>query len=175
MSGAGRWWVAAADRAWGPYPAERLPAFRDEGRLGPDSLVGRDPAGPFARAAGTPELSGLFATATDTAPADAEAAATPDTSPDAPAGRTLLVVAHGPEAELSALEAALPEHGEAVRLRPGLWLVRARERAAPLRNALSRGLGGGGALLVVEAPLAAAAWFNLDGDTDRALRRLWAG
>lgn len=165
---AGRWWIAAEGRTWGPYPAARIPAFRDDGRLGPQSLVARDEAGPFTPAADTPELAELFATPE----AEAEEAASPA---EAPASRPLLVITDAPTAELPALEAALGGHGETVRLRPGLWLVRAREGAAPLRNALTRRLRGGAMLLVVEAPLPAVAWFNLDGETDRALRRLWAG
>ena len=46
-----RWWIEAQGRAWGPYSAARLPAFLEEGRLGPDSRVGRDMEGPIARAA----------------------------------------------------------------------------------------------------------------------------
>ena len=158
------WWIAAQGRTWGPYAAERLPAFREEGRLGPESRVARDPAGPFARAGDTPELAALF-TAAAAGSAEAEVPA---------AHRPLLVVCDAPEAALPALEAALGGCGEVVRIRPGLWLVRAREAAAPVRNALSRQLRGGAMLLVVEAPLSAAAWYALEGDTDRALRRLWA-
>ena len=164
MSG-DRWWIAAQGRTWGPYPAGRLAAFRDQGRLGPQSLLAREEAGPFAPAADTPELAELFAVA--------EAEEEPVSA--APASRPLLVLTDAPAAEISALEAALGGHGEAVRVRPGLWLVRAWEGAPSLRNALSRRLRGDAMLLVVEASLPDAAWFNLDGETDRALRRLWAG
>ena len=165
-----RWWIAAQGRAWGPYPDSRLPAFRDEGRLGPDSLIGRDEAGPFTPAAHTPELEGLFGGPEPETDGVAGGAASAT-----PAPRPLLVLTDAPEPELSALEAALGAHGALVRIRPGLWLVRAREGAASLRNALSRRLRGTAMLLVVEAPLPAAAWFNLDGEADRALRRLWNG
>ena len=60
------------------------------------------------------------------------------------------------------------------RIRPGVWLLRAAMTPSALRNALSRRLGAADVLLVVEAPLAQAAWFNLDGEADRALRSLWA-
>lgn len=176
---AARWWIAAQGRTWGPYPGERLPAFREEGRLGPETRVAREADGPFARAGDTPELAALFAeAAVGAGPARGEgapAAARSAADDDAPARRPLLVVCDAPEAALPALEAALGDCGEVVRIRPGLWLVRAGEAAAPVRNALSRRLRGGAMLLVVEAPLSAAAWFALEGDTDRALRRLWAG
>ena len=43
-----------------------------------------------------------------------------------------------------------------------------------MRNVLSRALGAGGGLLVVRAEPAEVAWFNLDAEADRDLRRLWA-
>ncbi len=174
-----RWWIEAQGRAWGPYAVERLPGFRDEGRLGPASRVASTPDGPFAAAGDTPALADLFVPASDprasTRRADAAAAEPSDAYAAATASRTLLVVTDAPEGELAPFEAALAGHGETLRVRSGLWLVRAREGAGPLRNALSRRLRGPAMLLVTEAPLAAAAWFNLDGETDRALRRLWAG
>ena len=60
-------------------------------------------------------------------------------------------------------------------IRPGLWLVQARTNASTLRNLLSRRLGEADALLVVEAPLEQAAWFNLEPARDRELRRMWTG
>ena len=167
-----RWWIEADGRVWGPYPAGRLAQFRDEGRLGAGSLMARDPAGPFAPAALQPALAGLFDGLQD----DVSAAEAPtETVATAPSPRPLLVVTDAPDAVHDGLEAALGGHGEVVRVRPGLWLVRAREGPAALRNALSRRLRGEAMLLVVEAPLSLAAWFNLDGATDSALRRLWTG
>ena len=155
-----RWWIEAEGRSWGPYPAERLAAFQDEGRFGAASLVSQAENGPFAPAALEPGLQALFGSE-------------PPEAPVAPQVRTLLVFADAGDGA-AMFEASLGGHGEAVRVRPGLWLVRARETAAALRNALSRRLRAGEALLVVEAELADAAWFNLDGDTDRALRKVWA-
>jgi hypothetical protein len=70
-------------------------------------------------------------------------------------------------------ERALGAYGETVRVRPEMWLIRARLAAPALRNALSRRLSGSDHLMVIEAPLEKAAWFNLDGDLDRRLRRVW--
>ncbi len=72
------------------------------------------------------------------------------------------------------LTAVLDAFGPNIAIRPGLWLVRARTPAATLRNLLSRKLGEHDALLVVEATLDQAAWFNLDPARDRELRRLWS-
>ncbi|MBE7219625.1 MAG: hypothetical protein INR64_14225, partial [Caulobacteraceae bacterium] len=40
-------------------------------------------------------------------------------------------------------------------------------------NALSQALGEGDSLMVVRAEAGDAAWFNLGGEADRALRSLW--
>ena len=172
-----RWWVEAQGRVWGPYPAERLLRFRDEGRLGPASRVGGSPDGPFTPAGVLPALAGLFEAAAAVVSAPQAEPSQPDASvaDDAAAARTLLVITDGLEGELTAFEAALAPSGDTVRIRPGLWLLRSAEGVARLRNTLSRALPPRSMLLVVDAPAPGAAWFNLDGDTDRALRRLWSG
>ncbi|MGC1300986.1 MAG: hypothetical protein WA840_01320, partial [Caulobacteraceae bacterium] len=85
----------------------------------------------------------------------------------------LLVWAFLSSGPVAAFEAALGGYGACVAIRPGLWLVQARMGPASLRNALSRRLRGGDTLLVVEAPLEQAAWFNLDQVSEQDLRRLW--
>lgn len=72
-------------------------------------------------------------------------------------------------------EAALAGYGPFARVQPGVWLVRARLGPAALRNGLTRRLGSADALLVLGASLDQAAWFNIDGQADRAIRQLWAG
>ena len=89
------------------------------------------------------------------------------------ADRPLLVWASVGPVGIEPFEQLLAIHGPQVRLGPGLWLVRARMPAAGLRNALSRRLRGAEALMVVEASMTDAAWFNLDGAVDRAARSLW--
>ncbi len=160
-----RWWIEAEGRIWGPYPPGRLRTFREEGRLGASTLVAEGRDGPFTPAALEPGLSDLFRD--EAAPRPLDAAPTPT-----PAERTLLVL--GPAEATEGFEAALGGHGPWACVGPGAWLLRARESPAALRNALSRRVRDG-VLLVVEAPLEAAAWFNLPGEADRALRRLWAG
>ncbi len=164
------WWIEADGRVWGPYPADRLARFKAEGRLGAASLVADVAEGPFAPAALEPRLAALF-------PEAAAASAEPrerTPQPDKPPRRALLVIADLGQTPPESLEAALGAHGEWVRVRQGAWLVRAPDGAPALRNALSRRLRPGEALLAAEARCEDAAWFNLDGDTDRALRRLWA-
>lgn len=72
-----------------------------------------------------------------------------------------------------AFQNLLQLYGEIAPIRPGVWLVQARLDPPSLRNALSRHLTGVDALLILQTPLEAAAWFNLDSRTERPLRALW--
>lgn len=186
------WYVEAAGRVWGPYVERRLEDFVSEGRIGPATPVATSPDGPFQAAAAQADLAHLFPRAAAPQPAPAPqpvplraVAAPAQAAPvqDAPqtvvvpaaagADRPLLVWASVGPAGLEPFEQLLAIHGPHVRLGPGLWLVRARMPAAGLRNALTRRLRGAEALLVVEAAMTDAAWFNLDGEVDRAARGLW--
>ncbi len=173
-----------------------MAAFVAEGRVAAATPVSPWSAGPFAPAADMPEFAELLR-APRARPEPAPVAATParpdpqQPSPHSPslqppslppapgpapvagAARPLLVWAFLASAAPAAFEAALGAHGPCVSIRPGLWLVQARVGPAPLRNALSRGLRDGDGLLVVEAPLDRAAWFNLDQVSEHDLRRLW--
>lgn len=176
------WWLQAAGKLYGPYSEGQLTEFLAQGRLALGSLMARAPEGPFAPAGTWPALAGLFA------PPDpfAQEPPRPEVRPAAPAAevasavagpaaeRSLLVLAGLRDTTAAALEAQLLTFGACVRVKGTLWLCKARLPAAGLRNALSRRLGADEFLLVLEAEQAAAAWYNLDGETDRALRRLWA-
>lgn len=167
----GGWWLKAGERVYGPYAQARLPQFLQEGRLAATSLLGRSAEGPFMPATAWPELTPMFAE-----PAGEDPFVDPHPDPSGPAeARPLLVLAALRETSADGLEQALLAHGPAERVRGTLWLCRARMGASALRNALSRRLSPAEFLLVAEADLAHAAWFNLDGETDRALRKLWSG
>jgi hypothetical protein len=89
--------------------------------------------------------------------------------------RAILVFAELTSVAPAAFQAGLGRLGGCAQVRPGLWLLRAPTTAAALRNMLSSRLGAADTLLVVEAPLDQAAWFNLAPSSDRELRRLWSG
>ncbi len=170
------WFVQAQGRAWGPYSTGRIVRFVDEGRVAASTLLGRSGDGPFAPAA---ELfASLFESVQAVSPPEAPAqaqprAAAPEAAPLAEA-RALLVCATLASLTAERFEAALAIFGEAEPVRPGVWLLRAAITPSALRNALSRRLSGDDLLLVVEATLAQAAWFNIEGEADRRLRSLWA-
>lgn len=162
------WYIQAAGKVWGPYAGARMAGFVAEGRVAPDTLVARAPGGPFAPARHQARLLSLFGLEPAGEPA---AAARPAAGPEA--ARVLMVWAAASE-RADQLETLLGAHGPYVAIHPGLWLVKARMGAAGLRNELTRRLQPGDRLMVVEAGLEQAAWFNLGGDVDRLLRRLWS-
>jgi len=174
------WYVHAQGRVWGPYAESRIAGFVGEGRVAAGTLLGSSPDGPFGAAGSHPALGRLFATqdaAPALSPAETPRSVLAAQAIETPAGaaRPLLVFAVLTTIDADAFEAALAMHGPYERARAGLWLVRARLGPAALRNVLSRRLRGADTLLVVEASLEQAAWFNLDGAEERRLRALWAG
>jgi hypothetical protein len=168
---------------WGPYTEARLAVFAAEGRIVAATLVSPWSAGPFSPADRMPEFAALLKSAAPPQPPPARIppAAIPEeaegtTAPARAVGgaaRPLLVWTFLASLPVAAFEAALGGYGPCVAIRPGLWLVQARMGPASLRNALSRRLRADDTLLVVEAPLEQAAWFNLSQVSEHELRRLW--
>ena len=192
------WYVKAAGGVWGPYPQDRVAGFVAEGRVTAETPVSPWAEGPFAPASASPEFAPLLqprppaaeatapaqppaqppaTTTTTTTPPAAEPAAAPKPAPAARGAggpsRPLLVFAAVSAESAPDFHAALVAAGSGMAIRSGLWLVRTQEGAAAMRNRLSRGLGPDDTLLVIEAPLERAAWFNLEPARDRELRRLW--
>jgi hypothetical protein len=165
------WYIQAAGRVWGPYPAARLESFAREGRVTPSTRIAPHPDGPFTPARESRELQALLAPGRAPEPSAPEPAAPAPSTPL----RSLLVWADLVSLDPTRFEAELALYGALAPVRRGLWLVKARLEPAALRNALSRRLRGDDALLVVEAPLDRTAWFNLGGTAERHLRHLWGG
>ncbi len=187
------WYVKSAGRVWGPYPEARVAGFVQEGRVGPATPVSPFPTGPFAPAAGNPEFAPLLKVRADLpsverapeplrAPAASQGLAPPadrravqEAAAATGPARPLLVWADLSGEAARTFPAVLAAFGPGVAVRPGLWLIQARMSAPALRNLLSRRLGPADALLIVEADLDRAAWFNVEPARDRELRRLWSG
>ena len=170
------WFVQAAGRVWGPYPDARIEDFVGEGRVAADTLMATSAEGPFHPAARQARLHRLFGDAAPAPGAPAPVEAVPDRAGAHALGpaRALMVWAGLKSQRPERFEQAVAAHGPFVRVGADLWLVRTRLSPPGLRNALTRRLDAADALMVVEAPLDQAAWFNLDGDADRTLRQLWA-
>ncbi|HTI66240.1 MAG TPA: hypothetical protein VL460_01700 [Caulobacteraceae bacterium] len=173
VQGSGTWYVQAGGKVWGPYPEARIGAFVAEGRVAPETLMAPQAEGPFRPAARQARLHRLFGDVELAGPDGPARPQAPEAASTLPV-RPLLVWAALKSQRPDRFEALLGAYGPYVRVGPGLWLVRARVGPAGLRNAMTRRLDGGDALMVLDAPLDQAAWFNLDGAVDRTLRQLWA-
>jgi hypothetical protein len=186
------WFVQAAGQVWGPYSPARLARFVVEGRVTPESLVAAEIEGPFHAASRWRSLAPLFHApkryhhqpapvagvepTSDSVPAaQTEPQPSAEAQSSASATRPLLIWAELASLSPDRFEALVARYGAVVALRPTVWLVQARCDAAALRNALSRRLTGADALLIVQAPLDQAAWFNLDSAAERRLREVWGG
>ena len=174
------WFIQAADRVWGPYPSTRMASFVQEGRVAADTLVAARAEGPFAPAAHQLRLRGLFGpveaaerTSEQEPGPERQAQAHVQSKTGVPLPLLVFTTLRGARAD--GFEGLLGAHGPYVRVQPGLWLVMARMTPASLRNVLTRRMEAGDSVMVVTAPPTQAAWFNLDGETDRALRQLWMG
>jgi hypothetical protein len=183
------WFVQAAGRVWGPYSPARVARFVAEGRVTAESLLAPEAEGPFHPAARWRGLVDLFqapkpyrhqpAPIAGSEPASAFAAPA-QLEPSQPSASTaprrpLLVWADLASLRADQFEALISCYGAVVAIRPGLWLVQAPLPASALRNALSHRLTGADALMILHAPLAQAAWFNLDSAAERRLRQVWGG
>jgi hypothetical protein len=160
-------WSPAADSAEFAGQLRRLPPPPPQGRVGLSQIQAQSQ--PPARIQASPEPSRWQAAD----PAPAAAARPVEATPGL--ARPLLVFAQLTSVAPATFNAALARLGACAQVRPDLWLVRSSLGAAALRNLLSAHLTGGDSLLVVEAPLEQAAWFNLAPAHDRDLRRLWSG
>ncbi len=164
-------------------PVLQAPPQRSRAAFQPPGVAELAPAAPAARSSpvratppGAPRPAAPHPPAAPNpapAPRPAPVAARPAPRPVRVGVRALLAVAAVEPAREGALEQALAAWGPAVRAAAGVWLVRADSDAAAVRNGVSHALRGPEALLVVEASPHHAAWFNLDGEADLALRRLW--
>jgi hypothetical protein len=167
------WFVQAGGSVWGPYPEARIEAFVAEGRVAAETMLAASPEGPFHPAAHQARLHRLFgdrATPEPLPPSQPEEA-----RPVQGPARALMVWVGLKSQKPERFEQVVATHGPFVRVGSDLWLVRTRIGAAALRNALSRRLDASDTLMVIEAPIDQAAWFNLDGEADRTMRALWAG
>ena len=169
------WFVQAAGKVYGPYPQARIEDFVSEGRVAAETLLAPTAEGPFLPAARQARLHRLFGDTEPDLAGPAGNAEAPAADYVTLAARPLLVWAGLRSQREERFEQALAVHGPFVAIGPGLWLVRARMGPAALRNVLTRRLDSTDALMVVEASLAQAAWFNVDGEADRTLRQLWSG
>ena len=173
------WTINAGSRVYGPYNAEQMQIFRDQGRLANHSLVARTGEDNFRPAAEDQSLAPLFATLA--APFPEPAAVKPEQS--AKFGREIentesevnryVIVADMKSGSIAAVEGEINKLGPACRLTTQTWLLNSEISLNTLRSALTQKLGKLDNLLIVDVTHDKAAWFNFGPETETRLRGMW--
>ena len=175
----GAWTINVAGRVYGPYTTERMRAFGEEGRLGPNSLVTREGTTDWHEARDEPEFSDMFgadATAQEPAPAPQPAPVPQPAVHPEPQEITrahFAIIADLKSRAPGNLEQAILSLGPTYKLLPNVWIVSTDQTVNVVRNRLVQELGKLDSLFVIDATRGKAAWFNFGPDADVRIRRVW--
>ena len=177
------WTISVDSRVFGPYSAEQMQIFRDQGRLAAHSLIARAGEKQFHPAGEDAELASLF-------PASPESPvhSLPAQVPQSPARQPqkfgneatsdertrYVIIADMKSASIAGLEDEILKLGSACRVMPQAWIVSSEISINALRTGLMQKLGKLDNLLIVDATHDKAAWFNFGIDVETKLRNLWA-
>lgn len=179
------WIINVAGRAYGPYSAEQMRTFAQEGRVVAASLVARAGETDFREAAQEPSLAHIFESARPSTLAEALQNREPKRQPtfgrqndEEHGGRRelahLVVMADMKSRSISGLEEEMHKLGVTVQLLPQAWLLSSEATANTVRNILIQQLGKLDMLFVLDASRDKAAWFNFGPELDTRIRRIWA-
>ncbi|MGQ0741321.1 MAG: DUF4339 domain-containing protein [Alphaproteobacteria bacterium] len=172
----GAWTINVGGQVYGPYSADRMRGFANEGRLVAQSLVAREGSSDWRKAHEEPEFAGLFATAAraQTQAANAETNAKAPTIEAASPQRAQLIIFLDVKSRVgNNFEQTIFDLGPAFRVLPNVWIVATSESANAVRNRLVQELGKLDALFVVDATRNKSAWFNFGPEADAKIRRVW--
>jgi hypothetical protein len=170
------WTISAGSRVFGPYSAEQMQIFRDQGRLAPHSLVARTGDDNFRPAGEDQSLGHLFAApeAPSPEPAKAEQAAKfgRDAENDGEVNR-YVIIADMKSGSITGVDEEISKLGPACRLTVQAWILNSEISLNTLRSALTQKLGKLDNLFIVDVSHDKAAWFNFGPETETRLRSLW--
>jgi len=179
--------VSVDGRAYGPYTDAQMTAFAAEGRLAPQSLVGRVGENTFRSACEEPALAACFDHAPVPAPAPAPAHGQSVSRAGAVFGRTkeetrtgnepghIVIIADVKARALTGLQDEIFKLGTACSLLPQVWLLQTDKSVNDVRNHLVQQLSTVDVLFVVDATNNKAAWFNFSHEAEARIRRVWSG
>lgn len=174
------WTINAGSRVYGPYSAEQMQIFRDQGRLAAHSLVARTGTENFRAAGEDAELAHLFC-AQDDAPA-AEKAIPVRAEHPLKFGRETeitgdsnryVIVADMKSGSIAGVDDEIAKLGPACRITPQAWVLNSEISLNTLRAALTQKLGKLDNLFIVDVSHDKAAWFNFGPEMETRLRGLW--
>jgi hypothetical protein len=171
------WTINVGGRIYGPYSAEQMHNFANEGRLAPQSLVARPGETNFRNAGDEPVLSALFNASqalaevmeTGTAAFGRHGEAEHDGKPS-----HVVILADMKSRSVTGLEEEIFNLGPAYAIMPQAWVVKTDLSVTVLRNMLMQKCGKLDVLFIVDATHDKSTWFNFGPEADTKLRRLWA-
>lgn len=172
------WTISVGGRTYGPYSAEQMRAFANEGRLAPQSLVARSGETDYRPADTEADLASLFRAPKPAAVAEVMENASPafgrhgDEHDNAPAH--VVILADMKSRSVTGLEEEIYNLGPCYTLMPQAWVLKTDLPVNVLRNMLVQKCGKLDTLFIVDATRDKATWFNLGPEADTKLRRLWA-
>lgn len=162
---ADQWWVQVRGQAYGPYSAEQMRGFIQEGRVRPSTHVTNKIENGWTEARRVPGLQ-------PGARADSFRRQAPSNEAHVEAAN-VFVFAEIRSGAWMPFMAALESMGALVELAPGLWLVRTRHSAGVIRNALSQTLERGDKFVVMDSTRDRFAWYNLGPEVDVRINQVW--
>ncbi|MBV9331137.1 MAG: DUF4339 domain-containing protein [Alphaproteobacteria bacterium] len=168
------WSVRVGGRSYGPYTAQQMRAFINEGRLTETSMVASGSSEDFRPAGDDATLNALFVASLESTrtiiPGTQQRFGKHDSSSER---AHYIIVADMRSGSLAGIEAEISKLGPAFLIAPQVWIVRSDATVNTIRNALVQKLGKLDMLFVVDATHNKAAWFNYGPEADARIRKIW--
>jgi hypothetical protein len=168
------WTISADGRVFGPYSAEQMQNFRDQGRLAAHSLIARAGETQFRPACEDSELAPLFSAPQEAPQNQVRPPARFGQEPMTGEPNRYVIIADMKSASIAGLEDEIFKLGPACRVMAQAWVVASEISINAMRTGLMQKLGKLDNLLIVDTTHDKAAWFNFGIDTEAKLRSLWA-
>jgi hypothetical protein len=162
------WWVRVDEKVYGPYSIAQMNRFIGEGRVVATTLLSAKADGEFSPAHTlTSFRSTLHEQRTNFQVQRADRRKPADTA-------NVLVWAELMSNASRRFENELHQLGAVAEIIPGLYILRTRNTAGVVRNALSQVLDRGDKFLVMDSTRDRLAWFNLGPEVDARIREVWS-
>lgn len=168
------WTISADSRVFGPYSAEQMQIFRDQGRLAAHSMIARAGEQQFHPAGQDPDLASLFAPTAEAPQPQARSSAKPGQDTSSQERNRYIIIADMKSGSIAGLEDEIFRLGPTCRIMSQAWILASEIPINVVRTGLVQKLGKLDNLLIVDTTNDKAAWFNFSIDMEAKLRSLWA-
>lgn len=153
------WFVQVAGKPYGPYSADQMSRFIDQGRITGMSQVATTPVGPWSPAHETALSALLYPTS--------------DTATQTQTTGLANILAYIEQNTPGRLDAALGALGIYVAVTPQIYLLRTTATVSRARTVLAMAMGPYDRFLLVDATRNRAAWQNMGPEAEAGFRAVW--